>query len=84
MPWPSNLRDPISLNNRSNWPNNKAVEVNTGRRKNYFTLQTFNKHFGTRWRQGVDPTIGVHPITREPIKRNHVKIITFENPIVIN
>lgn len=81
--WPANLEDPVSLHRKNNWGNKLAIEVNTGRRKNYFKIDTFNRLFGRGWRN-MNPNsnnsihdVKRHPITREVIKRKMVRRVKF-------
>ena len=83
IPMPNNLKDPVSLKNKNNWGSNRAVEVNTGHRKNYFNVSTFNRIFGRGWRN-MNPNSNnsihntkLHPITRGVIKRKMVRLVKF-------
>lgn len=85
IPWPANgdKQNSMTLNKISKWPGNSAIEVNDGRRKNYFTRNSFNQYFGRGWKT-MSPTSNLpihnvrkHPETRELIKRKWVRPVTF-------
>ena len=76
-------KDPISLNNRSNWKGKRAIEVNTNGRKTYFYPANFNTYFTNEWKNmsptsksSIHPTKR-HPLNRSVVRRNQVKLVTF-------
>jgi len=76
-------KDPISLNNRSNWKGNRAIEVNTNGRKTYFYPANFNTYFTNAWKNmsptsnsSIHPTKR-HPLNRSVVRRNQVKLVQF-------
>jgi len=76
-------KDPISLNNRSNWKGNRAIEVNTNGRKTYFYPANFNTYFTNEWKNmsptsksSIHPTKR-HPLNRSVVRRNQVKLVKF-------
>ena len=76
-------KDPISLNNRSNWKGNRAIEVNTNGRKTYFYPVNFNTYFTKEWKNmsptsksSIHPTKR-HPLNRSVVRRNQVKLVKF-------
>jgi hypothetical protein len=83
-------KDPISLNNRSNWKGNRAIEVNTNGRKTYFYPANFNTYFTNEWKNmsptsksSIHPTKR-HPLNRSVVRRNQVKLVNFTGNKVID
>jgi hypothetical protein len=88
--WPLNLKDPISLNNLSNWNGNRAIEVNhptnPAGTKIYFKLSEFRTLFGNDWKYmppnsnlPIHPTV-TNPVSRQPIKRKNIRLVYFHGP----
>jgi ankyrin repeat protein len=75
--------DPISLLNKTNWPVNKAIEVNQNGRTTYFTLGSFNGYYGNTWKTMAPNSNNsihytkTHPLTRQPIMRKNVRLVKF-------
>ena len=83
-------KDPISLNNRSNWKGKRAIEVNTNGRKTYFYPANFTQYFTNEWKNmsptsksSIHPTKR-HPLNRSVVRRNQVKLVNFTGNKVID